>query len=149
MLRYNLLDDLWGSELLNQMHTLQENLNRLFGSFPFFESPSSSFPPVNIYTSEDKVLVTSEIPGVRPEDLNITVKDDVVLLKGSRTDELDKENIQVHRRERPCGDFSRCIKLPFRVNPEKVEASYHNGVLRVELSKHEAEQPRKIEVKTS
>jgi len=135
------------SDLLTMMHGLQDRMNQIFGSLPF-ESRRYEFPPVNISTTGDKIVVTSEIPGVKPVDLNIEVKQDVMTLSGTREDELaNKKEVEVHRRERPFGKFYRAIKLPYRVDPEKVEATCCNGVLSIELARHQTDLPRKIEVK--
>ncbi len=105
------------------------------------------FPAVNVWTSADKALVTAEIPGVAPDDLDVSVENEVLTIRGSREpDELAGEERWV-RQERGYGSFARSVALPFAVEGDQVSATYRNGVLTVELPRAEAQKPHKIEVK--
>ena len=110
---------------------------------------SSEFPALNTWVSSDASVVTTEIPGVDPENIDISVVGRTVTLRGARkADELQKDE-KYHRRERWSGDFSRAIELPFNVEADKVNAKFNNGVLYLTLPKAEAEKPRKIKIKSS
>ncbi|HNY66649.1 MAG TPA: Hsp20/alpha crystallin family protein [Deltaproteobacteria bacterium] len=109
----------------------------------------AKFPPVNILTSEDDVIVTSEIPGVNPSDIDLTVTGDTLTIKGRRPQPELGEGQSWQRRERSGGDFFRTIQLPFDVDNDRVEAGYSKGILRITLPRAESEKPKKISVKTA
>jgi HSP20 family protein len=93
------------------------------------------------------VLVEAELPGVKDEDLEISVTGNELLLKGRRPD-IEEKNVAFHRRERSAGDFERVLRLPAEIDAQKVEASLADGVLLLTLPKAEAAKPKKITVKT-
>ncbi len=135
-----------------EMDQLRQDMNRLFeSSFPVGQrSRTSTFPTVNVYTNKDEgVLVTAELPGVNPDDLNLSVTGDTLTLSGSRQPEEMPESEQYHRRERGYGEFSRIFQLPYSINTEKVEANMANGILSIALPRAEAEKPRQISVQAS
>jgi HSP20 family protein len=108
------------------------------------------FPAVNVWANEQEgVLVTTELPGVAPDTVNITVTADTLTISGARVPEDLPEAAQYHRRERYCDEFSRTVQLPFTVNTEQVEAAAENGVLTITLPRAEAEKPRQITVKAA
>jgi HSP20 family protein len=109
-------------------------------------APQIDFPPVNIWGSADGVIVTAEIPGVSPDNLDITVQQVTVTLRGKRDPEAAGEGVTVHRQERPFGDFVRTIVLPFRVDGDKVSAHFERGILRLDLPRPEQDKPRKVKV---
>ena len=106
------------------------------------------FPAVNVWTSPDNAVLTTEIPGVELKALNISVTGNVLTLRGLRGGEQLQPDEVYHRKERWQGDFAKTIELPFTVESDKVEARYAKGVLYVSLPRAEAEKPRKIEVMT-
>lgn len=110
---------------------------------------SSEFPSVNTWVSSNEAVVTTEIPGVDPHNIDISVTGRTVTLRGSRkADELQDEQ-SYHRRERWCGEFTKAIELPFNIESDKVTATFRKGVLYLTLPKVEAEKPRKIQIKSS
>jgi HSP20 family protein len=134
-----------------------ERLGRFFDPWREFErmnraasrlSPVAyEFPAVNMWMSEDDVIVTTEIPGVDPASIDISVVGSNLTLKGSRQPDDIKEGEAYHRRERWGGQFTRTMELPFDVESAKVEARYVKGILTISLPRAEAEKPRKISVK--
>jgi HSP20 family protein len=106
------------------------------------------FPPVNTWVSSDDSVITTEIPGVDPEKIDISVSGKTVMLKGARKADDIKDGQVYHRRERWSGEFSRVIELPFNIEADKVTAKFRKGVLYLTLPKAEAEKPRRIEIKT-
>ncbi len=108
-----------------------------------------SFPAMNVWAAEDSALITAEIPGVNKNELEINVTRDTLTLSGVRNADELPDGAGYHRRERPYGEFSRNIQLPYTVDVDKVKATFKNGVLKVELPRIEAEKPRKISVKAS
>lgn len=108
----------------------------------------ASFPPLNQWVGDEGVVVTAEIPGVNPDELNITVNGDMLTVSGTRNDEELPEGAKYHRRERGFGKFSRTLQLPFQVDADEVGASFRSGVLTIELPRIPEEKPKKIEVKS-
>ena len=131
------------------MDQLQREMNRLVDASTkgrVFNSPS--YPAVNIWTQEDAQMISAEMPGVHPEDIEIDVTGDGLSISGVRKqDEVAKE-AHYHRRERSYGSFSRTIQLPFMVDTDKVEASFKNGILFISLPKAEADKPKKIAIQS-
>jgi HSP20 family protein len=107
---------------------------------------AANFPPLNIHSGDEDVIITSEIPGIDPADVDLTVTGDTLTIKGTRKPHEVKEGETWHRRERGSGDFFRTVQLPFNVDAGKVQAEYVNGVLRIVLPRAEADKPRKISV---
>lgn len=133
--------------------TLQDRINRLFDEvFPASESREDVGlfdwrPVVDTYEKDDAVVIKAELPGVKKEDITIDVRDNVLILKGERTHDKDIEEKNYHRRERFYGRFQRSFSLPEAVDPEKIEASYKDGILEVKLPKLETKKAKKIEIK--
>jgi len=93
--------------------------------------------------------VTAELPGVDPNNLDISVINETLTLRGSRKPPELKEGETFHRRERLFGEFTRTLQLPFRVDSNAVEAHVKNGVLIVKLPRAEADKPRKVAIKAA
>ena len=91
--------------------------------------------------------MTAELPGVTRDDVTLNLQDDVLTLEGKREPRHQQEGGNWQRRERSYGSFSRAVQLPFRIDPDKVQAQFNNGVLEVELVRLEADRPKKIEIR--
>jgi len=128
-----------------------EEIDRMFGvaglPLGLRSVPRGTFPAVNIYDYGDSVVLTAEIPGVKTEDLELTVVNDSVTLKGQRLDEA-KEDDHFHRKERPTGAFTRTLALQGPVDSDSVKAEYRNGILKVTMEKAEKAKAKKIEIKS-
>ena len=133
-----------------EMERLRREMNRLFSTWPRQTSgaTASGYPAMNVWTDEDNAVVTAELPGVVLDDIDITVEDDVLTLRGSRKPD-EVEGATYHRQERRYGSFLRTFRLPFRVDAEKVEASFAKGVLQIALPRAEEDKPRKITVRAA
>lgn len=131
----------------NEMDRLQREVNRLFEPLRSVSGTSGNFPAVNIWTGEEDALLTAELPGVDPKDIDVTVKNDTVTIRGKRELEPRKENETYLRRERGEGAFVRSFALPFHVSADKVKAQYQKGILQLTLPKREEDKARKISVK--
>lgn len=133
-----------------EMDQLQREMNRLFDSTSRGRVVSApSYPAINIWTNDDGQLITAEMPGVHPEDINIDVNADALSITGERKPDEVAKDANYHRRERGYGSFSRTIQLPFMVDTNKVEANFKNGVLLISLPRAEADKPKKITIKSS
>ncbi|MBA4491349.1 Hsp20/alpha crystallin family protein [Paracoccus sp. S1E-3] len=131
------------------MRSMMRDLDR-----GFWPSPSrAAFLAVNVWQDAEAVAVTTELPAIKPGDIEIAVKDNVLTISGERTapegERTAPEGARWHRRERGYGKFSRAIRLPFAAADDKVEAKIANGVLRIVISRPEAEKPKKIEIKAA
>lgn len=108
--------------------------------------PRGTFPAINIYQQSDAIVLTAEAPGVSPDQLELTVLNDSVTLKGRREEKDIPDNNRSYRRERAQGAFARTVTLPEAINPDSVKAEYSNGVLRVHMEKAESAKVRKIAI---
>ena len=113
------------------------------------ETTARDFPPINVWLGDNSVVVTAELPGVTRDHVTLNLQDDVLTLEGKREPEQRQEGLNWQRRERAYGSFSRVVQLPFRVDPDKVQARFHNGVLEIELERLEADRPKKIEIRAA
>ncbi len=103
---------------------------------------------VDMFETDDHLVVKASVPGVKPENLNVTVQGETLTIKGEIKEEQEKKEGQYHYRERRQGAFSRSLTLPFPIQSEKVEATFENGVLTLTLPKAEEVKPRPIKVAT-
>lgn len=130
---------------------LQRQMSRLFeGTFGPYLAPwrPGVYPLVNISEDQDHFYVRAELPGIKPEELEITIHDGNLILRGERKIPGEEKEVNYHRRERESGFFRRVVHLPGPVNPEKVTAAYKDGILTIQVAKPEEIKPRKIKVKS-
>jgi HSP20 family protein len=104
------------------------------------------FPGVNVWTAADKVIVTSELPGMDSADIDISIVDNTLTIKGNRKIDEPKAGEAYHRRERWEGQFAKSVALPFRVDAERIEAKYQKGILSISMTRSEADKPKKINI---
>jgi HSP20 family protein len=134
------------------LRTLQEEVNRLFST-----NMSRTFddegigrgawaPSVDIYENKDHIVLEAELPGMKQEDFDLSIENNVLTLRGERKFEKTDENDNYHRVERSYGAFTRSFTLPQTVSAEGATAEYNNGVLRVTLPKREETKARRIQV---
>jgi HSP20 family protein len=129
-----------------ELRRMQTEMSRLFTGLS--AATARDFPPINIWLGENSVVVTAELPGVTREDVTISLQEDVLTLEGKREPKV-QENVNWQRRERAYGTFSRAVQLPFRVDADKVQAHFNNGILEIELQRLEADRPKKIEIRAA
>ena len=131
-----------------EMDQLQREMNRLMGYTYGKRSISPlSFPTINIWTKEDEMIVSAELPGLKADDIDLNITADNLVLTGERNPEQLEEGARYHRKERSYGKFSRSLQLPFMVDPGKTKAVFRNGILEITLLRAEADKPKKISVK--
>ncbi len=138
-----LLSDLSSPGLWETMDALRHRLNRLF-----YDTPSHSrlnFPPMNVWSAGDKVIVQALVAGLTANDIEIQVSGQSLTL----TANIPAESTQgvVHRKERAEAQSSRAVELPFAIELDKVEAKFSDGLLTITLPRAAADMPRKITVK--
>jgi HSP20 family protein len=137
--------------LEGEMARFRNEMNELFGPWGFgmrgWPTLAVTYPPVNIWENEEFIYVQAELPGMKLEDLEITVTGNAQLtIKGKRRPMPTVEKVEWHRQERGFGPFGRTILLPIPVVPDKVEAHLENGVLIIKMAKIPAAKPRHIPV---
>jgi HSP20 family protein len=129
---------------------IQREIDHLFGASPWPSSIRSvargTYPPINIGTTPDQVDVYLFAAGVDPKTLDITIQQNLLTIAGERK-LITEESANYYRKERYDGTFRRVVTLPDDVDPDKVDASYRDGILRVTIQRHESAKPRQIEVK--
>jgi HSP20 family protein len=135
-----------------EMANLQRQMERLFQTAPGWESYPRRvgvYPLVNISEDTDHVYVRAELPGVRPEDLEITIENQGLILRGERRIATEEKKVNYHRRERESGFFRRVLRLPAPVSPHNAQAACKDGVLTITMAKPEEVKPRQITVKSA
>ena len=144
--------DVWGWSPLDQLTNLRDEINRLFEK-PFNNGGSDAFnawaPALDVLEDKDNLVVRAELPGLKKEDINISLHDNAVTISGERRNEKKYEGSETSREERSFGRFTRSFQLPKTVDPAKVKANYKDGILTVTLPKVEEAKPRHIEIQAS
>lgn len=138
-------------EPLRELDNLNNRLHKFFGEFPANIDLGFSFSPrVDIYSDDKNIFIEAEIPGVKKEDLKISLQDNILTISGKKLkrEEINQEK-QYFRNEIVYGDFSRSFSLPEDINPDNVEAGFENGVLRITVGKQDvkAAKEKNIEIK--
>lgn len=129
-----------------ELRRFQQDIDRLFGNLA--DRPSRAFPPVNLWAGEDGMIVSAELPGAKPDDIEISVHKNTLTLAGQRGESRasTEEPATALRRELPAGRFSRTLTLPFMVDPDQVKARSEAGVLLIHLPRPEADRPKHIRI---
>jgi HSP20 family protein len=134
------------------MDRLRRRMNRLWADWPtttgYRWRAAPSYPAMNVWTNDEGGVVTAELPGVDPDEIDISVEDDTLTVRGSRQADGPEEGVTYHRRERGRGGFARSVQLPFRVEADQVEATFDQGVLTIELPRAESDKPHKIAIQS-
>jgi len=139
-------------EPLRELTTLQNEMNRLFGSA--FDTPTPGnggtlrrwMPAMDLVEADEHFVLRADLPGMSEEDVNIEVEERVLTVSGERKANYETNKDGFHRVERAFGAFSRSLTLPEGINPEAVEANFDRGVLEVRIPKPEQPKPRKISI---
>ena len=131
-----------------ELRSLQRDMNRLLDGYDS-GTALSRFPALNVWGNAESVIVTAELPGLEIEDIDLSVVNNQLTIKGERKGDKPAEDAVCHRCERANGTFVRTVRLPYAVENDKVSAKYENGVLTVTMPRHEATKPKSIEIKTS
>jgi HSP20 family protein len=106
-------------------------------------------PPVDICETEDSLVLKAELPGIKPDDVEIRVEDNTLYLKGERKFEKEVKDENFHQVERSYGTFSRSFSLPSSIDSDKVKAEYQNGILTLTMPKREEAKPKTIKIDVS
>ena len=137
---------LWGDQLPD-IRLFDDRFDRLIERAFGRERQAPWMPAMDVYETEDKVVVSVELPGMTAEDVEVYVEDSTLTVSGKREFSSEVEEESYHRIERRYGAFSRAVSLPPQVDTTKVDARFTNGVLTVEVPKIGKAKPKKIQVK--
>lgn len=140
---------LWKNQEINKLRRDMDRLfSRLWDDFSMAGPAGNTYerPPIDLSEKGDQLELKAEIPGVDPKDLEVSIVDDLLTIKGKTENKTIENKDNVHRVERRIGSFSRSIRLPCRVKIDDVTASYKKGILIIEMPKCEPGTEKKIEI---
>jgi HSP20 family protein len=124
-----------------RLSNLQDEIDRLF------ESPLRSWvPALEVREDKDGFVIRAELPGLKREEIEVSLQDGALVISGERTAEKVEEGVEVHRQERFYGKFQRALTLPRPVAADKIKAQYKDGVLTITLPKAEEAKPKQIDI---
>lgn len=140
------------SEIFSDLFQKHQEIDRIFDAFfsggKFDDGTYGDFwTPIDIVEKDDAYIVEAEIPGMKKEDVKITIENNVLTIQGEKQQKKDEKDQNYRRSERVFGSFIRSFSLPSSVKVNEIDAKYQDGVLRITLPKAEEAKPKKIEVK--
>lgn len=136
---------LWNVDLWNEMERIRREANRLF-SDQVGDIITAKYPLVNIYEDKDNFVVTAELAGITKDDINITYNNGILTIAGKRELPEYVKKMTAVRQERAVGSFEKSIRIPVKIDQEKISASFNNGVLTIMLPKAEESKPKAIQI---
>lgn len=145
--------DLVRWEPFRDMLNMRREMDRLFDNFfaPFatseWETPTEWGVAVDVSENEDAYIIKASVPGVNPEDIEVTLTDNVLTISGTSKGDIETEGEKFHMRERRFGRFSRTLALPTPPKSDAIEATHTNGVITLTLPKAEETKPKRITIK--
>lgn len=141
----------WDFDIFSDFERLRREIDRMFEDFlPVRREKETIFHPrIDLYETDNELILKAELPGLKKENIDITVTEDEVHLKGEKKEELETKKENYLRREMCYGKFERVVSLPTEVDPERVEAEFKDGILEIKMPKKEEakRKVRKIELK--
>jgi HSP20 family protein len=138
-------------EPVREMMTLREAMDRLFDDAftrPLSMSGVSATPAIDMYQTDDEVVVKATLPGLTADDIDITVTGETLTLRGEYKQETEEKQATYHIREQRSGSFERSLMLPTDVKADKASANFENGILTIAMPIAEEVKPRSITIKT-
>jgi HSP20 family protein len=133
---------------LHEMLSMRDAINR-WSDLAEWDMPLTRGLPVDVVETDDEYVVKASLPGINPDDIEITYDQNILTIKGEVKSEDESEDGRYHVRERRYGSFCRNLRLPAAIDAEQIDASYENGVLKLKLPKSEEAKPKRIEVKST
>jgi HSP20 family protein len=139
-------------DTMTSLRRLNSVLDEAFNSWPFQSDENSALtsawlPACDVFEDKEAVKIVAEVPGVRPEDVKLSIENNLLTIRGEKKQHAEEKTERVHRYERSYGTFERTFALPTSVDPEKIAAHYSHGILTVRIPKAERARPREIPVK--
>lgn len=144
--------DLIPRKPLGEMSSFRKEMENLWNRFydePIFSSAVTRewLPSTDISETEDKLLITAELPGVDAKDINISISGNLLTIKGEKKQEEEKKDEHCYCSERYYGSFQRSIRLPVNIRTDEVDATFTKGTLHITLQKTEEAKKKEIEIK--
>lgn len=134
-------------EPFRDLMALQNELSRVFGSGSDVVSAQGSWAPLlDVYEADDRFVIKVDLPGMNPDDIDVTLDQNLLTIKGERRFDSEVKQESYHRVERSYGTFQRTISLPSQVDADGIQAEFRDGVLELAVPKAEAARPRKIKI---
>jgi len=133
---------------LRGLDEVRRDMERWFDAFGAITGPRTAgvFPATNISETGDALLIRAELPGIKPDDLEVTVEGNTLTIAGTRQTPIEPGAVSAHRREREWGSFRRSLTVPSTVESGRIEARYSDGILTVRLPKAAEARPKQITV---
>ncbi len=142
------------------MRSLFDEFDRLMGgswgrplrALPLTHSFGSTYewmPDIDAFEKDGKMVVRADLPGIKREDIEVSIQDDTLVVRGERDEEKEFQVETLYGSERATGRFYRAVSLPAGVDPDAIEASYRDGVLQVSVPKMAAQEPQKVQIKVN
>jgi HSP20 family protein len=135
---------------MRDIFAVQDEMNRMFNSFwgdRMGEDDGMLMPPVDVTEKEDKFTVSVELPGLKKDDIKLSLRNNVLTISGLKKRESESKDDRFHRIERSFGTFCRTINLASSVDASKIDADFKDGILTVNLPKVEEAKPKEISIK--
>lgn len=135
---------------LTEFRSLDEVMERFFGRTPAI-SANATILPIDVFEKDGKFVVRASVPGVKPEDLDVQIENNVLTIRGETKSTFENTDVKVYRREISYGSFARSIRLPENLNLDQVDAEFTNGNVTISIPRAEEEKPlaRKVEIRTT
>jgi HSP20 family protein len=139
-------------EPARELQTIQQEMNRLFGTF--FDAPGNGeslasrrwIPAMDLVEEGDDFVLRADLPGVSEDQVSVELEDNVLTISGERKSELQERKEGYYRLERAAGRFSRSLTMPAGVDPQRIDAKFDNGVLTVRIPKPQERKPRRVAI---
>ncbi len=134
-------------EPIRELRQMEDTINRLWRGFGGYREGSEDWNiPIDVIQKPEEIIVKASLPGIKPEDIDITIEDNVLALRAERSSELEDSGAGYLVRERTAGSYYRALRLPDTIDTAKIQSEYEHGVLTVSLPRAEEKKPRRIKV---
>jgi HSP20 family protein len=137
------------NDTFEELERMKQEMERLYQypAMKIFREPAAGvFPAINITEETDNYYVRAELPGIKADDLELSIANNTLTIEGERKSDPENENTKYHRREREAGRFSRKITLPAQIDASKTDAKCNDGLLTIVIPKAESAKPKKITI---
>lgn len=145
--------EVWFANPFSELESIQNEMNRMFNFSlgRYFDQDSTLLgshwaPAIDVFDSQDSILVKAEIPGLKKDEIDVSIQDNTLIIKGEKKQENEVKEGNYCKTERYYGSFYRAVALPSSVDTEKTTANYKEGVLELTLTKKEEAKPKQIKV---
>jgi HSP20 family protein len=124
-------------EPFKELENFDDKIQSLLNSFPDFNSEyeESFYPKIDISEDEKNIYVDSELPGIKKNDIKISLNDNILTISGEKKDERNGKDLSFYRNERIYGSFSRSFTIPGEINPDTIDAKFEDGILKMVIEK--------------